>query len=58
MGFEKNNLDIELDFMYLKFSFKIEFLLKDFVLFDFFILSVMVLQFVVVKNYRLSFQLH
>jgi hypothetical protein len=44
--------------MYLKFSFKIEFLLKDFVLFDFFILSVMVLQFVVVKNYRLSFQLH
>jgi hypothetical protein len=58
MGFEKNSLDIELDFMYLKFSFKIEFLLKDFVLFDFFILSVMVLQFVVVKNYRLSFQLH
>jgi hypothetical protein len=47
-----------MDFTNLKFSFEIFKYLKDFFLFDFFILSVMVLQGVVVKNYRLSFQLH
>jgi hypothetical protein len=44
MGLDKINLDIKMDFMNLKFWFKI--------LFDFFILSVMV------KSYRLNFQLH
>jgi hypothetical protein len=58
MGLEKFNLDFKMDFMNLKFSFEILKFFKDFFLFGFFILSVMVLQCVVVKKYRLSFQLH
>jgi hypothetical protein len=58
MGFEEIDLNIELDFTNLKFSFKIKKYLKDFFLLDFFILIVMVLQCVVVKKYRLSSQLH
>jgi len=58
MGLEKINLDIEMDFMNLKFSFEILKNLKEFFLLDFFILIVMVLQCVVVKNCKLSFQLH
>jgi hypothetical protein len=56
MGLEKINLDIEMDFMNLKFE--ILKILRDFFLLDFFILSVMVLQCVVVKSYRLNFQFH
>ncbi len=42
----------------MKFSFKILKFLRDFFLFDCFILSVMVLQCVVVKSSKLGFQLH
>jgi hypothetical protein len=45
MGLERVNLNIEMD-------------LKEFFLFDFFILSVMVLQCVLVKSCRFNFQLH
>ncbi len=58
MGLEKVNLDIEMDFTNLKFSFEILIFFKDFFLFDFFILSVMVFQCVVLKNRKLNFQLH
>jgi hypothetical protein len=43
MGLEKINLNIEMDFTNLKFSFQILKNLRDFFLLDFFILSVMVL---------------
>jgi hypothetical protein len=56
MGLKNINLDIKMDFTNLKF--KILKFLRDFFLFDFFILSVMKLQCVMVKSYRLSFQLH
>jgi len=52
MGLEKINLDIKMDFTNLKISFEILKFLKEFFLFDFFILSVMV------KSYRLSFKFH
>jgi hypothetical protein len=57
MGFEKINLDIEMDFTNLEFSFEI---LKFYIFFllDIFTLSVMVLQCAVVKSCLLSFQLH
>jgi hypothetical protein len=58
MGLEKVNLDIEMEFTNLKFSFQILKCLKKKNLFHFFILSVMVLQCVVAKICRFSFQLH
>jgi hypothetical protein len=50
MGLEKINLNIEMDLMNLKFSFQIFKCFRDFFLLDFFILSVMVFQCVVVKK--------
>jgi len=47
-----------MNFTNLKFSFGILQFLKEYFLFDFFILIVMVLQCVVVKSYTFTFQLH
>jgi hypothetical protein len=57
MGLEKINLNIKMDFTNFHFHFHFNFF-ENFFLFDLSILNVMVLQCVVVKNYRLSFQLH
>ncbi len=58
MGLEKINLIIKMDFTNLKFSFEISKKIIDIFLLDFFILSVMVFQCVVVKSCRFNFQLH
>jgi hypothetical protein len=58
MGLEKVNFNIKMDLTNLKLEIKELNFLKDFILLDFFILNVMVLQCVVVKSCRLSFQVH
>jgi len=58
MGLEKVNLDMKMEFINFKFSFQIFKIMKKKFLLDTFILSVMILQCVVVKSYRLSFQFH
>jgi hypothetical protein len=50
MGLEKINLNIKIDLTNLEFSFKILILFRNFFLLDFFILSVMVLQYAVIKK--------
>jgi hypothetical protein len=58
MDLEKINLYMEMEFMNLEFSFQIFKILKKKILLDFFIISVMILQCVLIKSYRFSFQFH